>query len=201
MLAMRNSPRLTICIVVALAIVAIVTSGCGGSTKASTTYLTTSTASQPSSQSGTQSGTVSPSAGSTGATHSATEPKVAEATPKGQERTGEGAGSGGSSAAGKSGTQTVEHPPTSRKHEFALDLQRKFMTACTAGQGSKGRCECILFKFENANVERGQAIAEMLVVEVGLQGESLESLTQKGNSKRIALTANDKRYLVECRRA
>ena len=197
MLAMRNSPRLTICIVVTLAIVAIVTSGCGGSTKASTTYLTTSTASQPSSQSGT----VSPSAGSTGATHSATEPKVAEATPKGQERTGEGAGSGRSSAAGKAGTQTVEHPPTSRKHEFALDLQRKFMTVCTAGQGSKGRCECILFKFENANVERGQAIAEMLVVEVGLQGESLESLTQKGNSKRIALTANDKRYLAECRRA
>jgi hypothetical protein len=95
-----------------------------------------------------------------------------------------------------------EEQALSNKHLFSKEIQRKFMETCTNAKGSKARCECVLLRFEVANMEKGQSIAELLFLEVGLRKESLENaMRPNARPGGLPLAPPVKGHLAECRLA
>jgi hypothetical protein len=96
----------------------------------------------------------------------------------------------------------TEEQALSNKHLFSKELQRKFIATCTNAKGSKSRCECVLLKFEVANIEKGRSIAEMLILELGLRKESLENaMRPNARPGGFPLAPPVKGHLAECRLA
>ncbi len=183
---MLKPPRLTICLLVALAVVA---SGCGSAEKTASTNAAGTSASAPSKPSPQ---TASQSTSSTQAQHTtskAPEPKTAEAKSKSEQQA-----SKKSAEAAKPKTEAAK-PKTEaaapkleaaaqsvpRKKQYSARTQFIWMKRCETAKGSHLDCECILVKQELAKVETGQSLAEILAIEFAMQkGISLEQVLRQG---------------------
>lgn len=86
------------------------------------------------------------------------------------------------------------------KDRYSKEVQSKFLTACKAGQGSVGDCECILhrqelYRFEG---EQGKAVAELFVLELALgKGNPLVAET----NRTVPVPAHLASVLVACENA
>jgi len=76
----------------------------------------------------------------------------------------------------------VTPPRPGLKHEFPLELQRKFIEVWLAANGSKSSAECVIEKYEARDVVEGVALAEM----TGLQVTLLDHLQLNRRSQQYA---------------
>ena len=70
----------------------------------------------------------------------------------------------------------MPHVPS--KASFPQELTTRFLSACKAAGGSAAKCECVLDRqelrpIENRKVEKGQAIAELFVLELAMSGRGV----------------------------
>jgi hypothetical protein len=194
-----KAPRLAIFLIVGLAVPA---SGCGSTKTVSTT---TTTASAPTTAStSTNAGTTAParkgaqtatqSTGAKNAPHT-TAPK---AKPQRREKAAEAKPQRVVKALKKTAEELELGRGSSEKsppHRFPRLFQLRFIVSCEAAKGSNSSCECILTKLEKSNVEKGQSIAELLVLQGELQSGTSFQAVARG---RVRLPRKVKRYTKEC---
>jgi hypothetical protein len=178
MLAMLNSQRLTICLIVAPALAA---AGCGGGTKTTTTIQKASPKASIVQQGPPQA--VVQSTSSKAATH----PKTARAPTVPAKPLYPTALSERHSEKEKLKIQ-AKKTGVPVKRQYPLEAQHDFVARCTAGGGSKSGCECIITKLELSNVtekeqtvaeRKGQSLAELLAFDLALRSTSLDGILRK----------------------
>jgi hypothetical protein len=154
---------------------AVVANACGESTQTTSTTARTSPPVTESAHTVTQS------------TASTQAPKTA--TPA---RPGKGAGAIGKApgrnaeAVKPRGVATT--PPVAPKrvvakgHVFPRSVKANFLAACGAAKGSPSSCGCVLAQQELRKVEKGQSIAELVILEVAMvqKHATLQQTMQRG---------------------
>jgi hypothetical protein len=155
---------LSICLVVALAFVA---SGCGSSTNTVSTTVTTSTpvAESPHTTDQATGSTQAPQASTPTATQPA-KTKTLSIEPPTQLKP-----SAPKQPAAKPNTEPP--PPVAKEKGFPRAVKVAFLEACGKTKGSPSGCKCVLATQEMRKVEKGQAIAEMLILEREMRGRGI----------------------------
>jgi hypothetical protein len=182
---MLNPRRLTSFLPVALAVLA---SGCGStetasSTKATSAHATTSASANASTQTASQS-TASKAPQQTSTTPAPKAFPTVQAPP-----------SHTSTQAPTPGSKATK-PRQPRSYPFPPEFQQRFIAAWTeVVKGSKSSGECIIAKFEKrTTVEEGQALAELVGLELVLRRHELSKLLAKGSP----LLERAQQYAKEC---
>jgi hypothetical protein len=169
-------------------VLAVLSSGCG-STKTASTPTTTSTSKTASTNAGTTAPAGKGAQSATQSTSSKHAPPTTapEAKPAREQKAAK-------VQAVKPTVESAEGVPPS--HRFPRPVQVKFIASCGAAKGSNSSCECILTKLEQANVEKGQSIAELIALELELKnGVSLQEAPHHGAEP---LPVRVKRDVEEC---